>query len=101
MMNNSVEISSMPMEMPDFIGMAYTGNALPSKEANAVRLLASVLMRMPNQATPYEPAIPISEKTRMITTSAAERCCTRPKYAMMITAMKHSRNIRNLPWRII
>jgi hypothetical protein len=37
-------------------------------EANAVRQLANVLMRMPNHATPYEPRMPSTEKARMVTT---------------------------------
>ena len=79
MISSSVEISSIPMEMPDFIGMAYTGNDLPCSEAKAVRLLARVLMRMPNQATPNEPAMPTSEKARIRITSPAAICCTQPK----------------------
>ena len=32
--------------------MSHTGHALPRRLANAVRELARVLIRMPNQATP-------------------------------------------------
>ena len=34
------------------------GNGFPASAANDVRLLANVLIRMPNHATPYEPAMP-------------------------------------------
>jgi len=44
-------MSTMPMDMPDFIGMRWTGSGWPRSEANAVRELAKVLTRMPNQAT--------------------------------------------------
>ena len=52
MKSSSTEISIMPTLMPARSGMSHTGNALPSRLANAVRELASVLMRMPNHATP-------------------------------------------------
>ena len=38
--------------MPAWSGMAYVGNGLPRSAAKAVRELAKVLTRMPNQATP-------------------------------------------------
>jgi hypothetical protein len=52
MNNSSTEINIMPTLMPARSGMSQTGKALPSRLANAVRELASVLMRMPYQATP-------------------------------------------------
>ncbi len=52
MISNSTLISSMPTLMPARRGMAYTGKASPRRLAKAVRELAKVLMRMPNQATP-------------------------------------------------
>ena len=52
---------------------------LQDQEDEAVRLLASVLMRMPNQATPKEPPMPTSEKPRIRATSEACMCCTQPK----------------------
>ena len=52
MNSSSTEISIMPTLMPERNGMSQTGNALPCRLANAVRELASVLMRMPYHATP-------------------------------------------------
>ena len=40
------------MDFPAFSGIAYTGKGFPPRAANAVRELAKVLMRIPNQATP-------------------------------------------------
>src|SRR5215217_6685913 len=51
MNSSSTEMSIMPTLMPDRSGISETGHALPRSAANAVRELASVLMRMPNQAT--------------------------------------------------
>ena len=45
-------ISIVPMDMPAFSGMTYVGNGFPRRAAKAVRELAKVLTRMPNQATP-------------------------------------------------
>src|SRR5688572_7670288 len=66
MNSNSTEMSIMPTLMPARSGISQTGYALPASPANAVRELASVLMRMPNAATPKLPAIPMRPKTRMI-----------------------------------
>ena len=52
MNSSSTEISIMPTLIPDRSGMSHTGQALPRRLANAVRELARVLIRMPNQATP-------------------------------------------------
>src|SRR5215212_9023394 len=52
MITSSVEISSMPMDIPARSGIEYVGNGLPRSDANAVREFANVLMRMPNHATP-------------------------------------------------
>ena len=52
MNSSSTEMSIMPTLMPDRSGMSHTGNAWPRRLANAVRELASVLMRMPYHATP-------------------------------------------------
>ena len=38
--------------MPDCKGMSSVARGLPLSAENAVRELATVLMRMPNQATP-------------------------------------------------
>ncbi len=51
-MNSSTLMSSIPMLMPALSGIAKAGNAFPLRLANAVRELAKVLIRMPNQATP-------------------------------------------------
>ena len=52
MQNSSTLTSSMPIDIPDCSGIESVASALPARLANAVRLLACVLMRMPNQATP-------------------------------------------------
>src|SRR5712692_1400883 len=52
MMSSSTLMRSMPTLMPARRGMEYTGKASPRRLAKAVRELANVLMRMPNQATP-------------------------------------------------
>ena len=51
MMSSSTEMSAIPMLIPARSGMAWSWNGLPVRLANAVRALASVLIRMPNQAT--------------------------------------------------
>ena len=50
--NSSTLMSSMPTLIPALSGIAYTGNGLPPRLANAVREFAKVLIRIPNQATP-------------------------------------------------
>ena len=52
MKNSSTLTSSRPTLMPLRRGMLSTGRPSPFRLANAVRLLAVVLMRMPNHATP-------------------------------------------------
>ena len=42
----------MPTLIPDPRGMVMVGKGFPPRLAKAVRELAKVLMRMPNQATP-------------------------------------------------
>ena len=49
--SSSIEISIMPMLMPDFSGTLNARYALPPSEAYAVREFASVFNRMPNHAT--------------------------------------------------
>ena len=52
MSSSSTLISSMPMLMPGLErDLRSTGYGLPRRLANAVRELAKVLTRMPNQAT--------------------------------------------------
>ena len=62
---SSMVMSSKPTLMPDWSGSFTTGHGLPCKEANDVRQLAHVLMRMPNHATAYEPPIPKIVHNRM------------------------------------
>ena len=49
---SSTLIRSMPMLMPDSSGIDETGKGRPWRLAKAVREFASVLIRIPNQATP-------------------------------------------------
>jgi hypothetical protein len=55
---SSTLIRTIPIDMPDFIGIRCIGSGRPRREANAVREFANVLTRMPNHATEYEPAMP-------------------------------------------
>ena len=52
MKNNSTQTSSRPTLMPERSGMPSVASGLPLSAENAVRELDTVLMRMPNQATP-------------------------------------------------
>ena len=52
MKNNSTATSSRPTLMPERSGMPRVAKALPRRAEKAARELATVLMRMPNQATP-------------------------------------------------
>src|SRR5260221_4736555 len=52
MKNNSTVMSSMPTLIPERMGMANGAQGSPLRAANADRLLACVLMRMPKKATP-------------------------------------------------
>ncbi len=52
MQASSTQTSSRPMLMPACSGMNSVLSESPLSEANAARLLAVVLMRMPNHATP-------------------------------------------------
>jgi hypothetical protein len=50
--SSSTLMSIMPTLMPARRGISWTGKGLPLRLAKAVREFASVLMRMPNHATP-------------------------------------------------
>ena len=50
--NNSTATSSNPTLMPERRGMPSVANGLPFSAEKAVRELETVLMRMPNHATP-------------------------------------------------
>src|SRR6185295_8746911 len=52
MKNNSTATSSSPTLMPERRGMPSVAGGLPFRAENAVRELAVVLIRIPNQATP-------------------------------------------------
>jgi len=52
MKNNSTQTSSKPTLMPERSGMPRVASGSPLSAEKAVRELATVLMRMPNQATP-------------------------------------------------
>ena len=76
---NSMVISSKPTLIPDWRGSETTGHGRPRKEAKEVRLLAYVLMRMPNHATMYEPAIPKTVHSKMVMTCVAALPLKKPK----------------------
>ncbi len=52
MKNNSTATSNSPMLMPERSGMPSVANGSPLRAEKEVRELDTVLMRMPNQATP-------------------------------------------------
>ena len=52
MKKSSIATSRRPTLMPDFSGMSRVASGLPRRAEKAARELATVLMRMPNQATP-------------------------------------------------
>ena len=52
MKNNSTQTRSRPTLMPERRGMPSVASGLPLSAEKAVRELETVLMRMPNQATP-------------------------------------------------
>ena len=52
MKNSSTHTSNMPTLMPERSGMPSVASGLPLSAENAVRELDTVLMRMPNHATP-------------------------------------------------
>ncbi|OPY10952.1 MAG: hypothetical protein A4E66_01456 [Syntrophus sp. PtaB.Bin001] len=68
MKKSSMLTSSKPTLIPDLRQMSTILSGTPLREAKAALELATVLIRMPNQATPYEPSIPRIEATRMIKT---------------------------------
>ena len=79
MKNNSTLTNNKPTLMPLRKGMASTGRPWPFKLAKAVRLFAMVLIRIPNQATPYEPRIPSTLADRITNTENASLCSKYPK----------------------
>ncbi len=52
MKNSSTVMSSIPTLIPERMGIASGPQGRPVRAANAERLFACVLIRMPNQATP-------------------------------------------------
>ncbi len=52
MKNSSTATSSNPTLIPERNGMPNVASGLPLSAENAVREFETVLMRMPNQATP-------------------------------------------------
>ncbi len=71
MKNSSTQTSSRPTLMPERSGMPSVASGSPLSAENAVRELATVLMRMPNHATPYEPRMPSTEAARITITLKA------------------------------
>src|SRR2546425_1200262 len=62
--NSSTLMSSMPTLIPALSGIAYRGNGLPSRLANAVREFANVLLRIPNHAPQELPPADPAERHR-------------------------------------
>src|SRR6266446_3628236 len=65
MKNSSTATSSRPTLMPERSGMPSVARGLPLSAEKAVRELDTVLMRMPNQATPYEPRMPRTDASKI------------------------------------
>ena len=55
---NSSEIKKSPTLIPARSGIFTMSQGLPLRDANAVREFAYVFIRIPYQATAYEPPIP-------------------------------------------
>ena len=94
-MNSSTLMSTMPMLIPERSGMSKHSNGRPLSEACAVRELAKVLTRMPYQATPNDPAMPMRLNSRMMST-LAPMCSRNRKYTTMTMAMNAHSTMRNL-----
>ena len=70
-MISSTETRTTPILIPALSGMPIMLSGLPFKDANAVLALARVFILIPNQATPYEPRIPITDIPKIINTFLA------------------------------
>ena len=57
---NSIHTNITPMLIPAFKGIFKRLSGFFSNEANAIRELASVFIRIPKAATEYDPSIPIT-----------------------------------------
>ena len=68
---SSVEISTVPIDMPASIGIAYTPYGLPRSDANAAREFAKLLTRIPKNATSELPRMPITENAAIASTLGA------------------------------
>jgi len=78
-MMSSTETKSTPMLMPASRAIFKTLRGFLSREENAVLLLARVFIRIPYQATLYEPRIPITVHIKMNNTPPMAICCRKPK----------------------
>ena len=94
---SSMHISTMPMLMPARSGMFSRSRGLRRSEANAMRLLAYVFMRTPNQATPYEPRMPITVHASTRHTAPIDMWLSNPKYSAMAAPIKANSTMRNFP----
>ena len=77
--SNSTLMRSTPMLMPDWVGISETARGLPFSAAKAMRLLAMLLINMPNQATMNDPVIPMTDQARIRATVGASLWLRNPK----------------------
>ncbi len=76
---SSTQINSTPMLIPASRPIFKSLRGFLSRLENADRLLASVFMRMPYQATLYDPRMPSTVQPRMINTPPMGVFCKKPK----------------------
>ena len=92
---NSTLMRTIPMLMPERMGMSKVSHGEPRSDAWAVREFAKVLTRMPYQATPNDPAMPTRLNIKMMST-LAPMCSRNRKYTTITAAMKAHSSMRNL-----
>ncbi len=82
---SSSEIRNRPIDIPDRSGIFTTSHGSPRSEANAVRQLAYVLMRMPYHATAYDPAIPTTANSKTYNSLRTGAICSGAATAVMVS----------------
>ncbi len=73
---SSREISTTPILIPAFRGMLSNLIGFLSKEAKAILELARVFILIPNQATLYDPSMPITVQPSIINTPPTPKRCS-------------------------
>lgn len=76
--SSSMLMRTMPIDMPDFMGMRCISRGLPSRDAKATREFAKVLTRIPYHATAYEPPMPTRLNAMTIATRPHVKSARKP-----------------------